>query len=125
MIDHEDYIFKVVASKLREEYGIDNIYIIGKEISDVPPKFPAVSIIMSDNIVNERYTTFSSIENVAIESYKVEAVSILDEGKKECKKIIDIVNTGMEENGYVRTFSQPVPGTNSRRVARFKKNNSI
>ena len=70
------YVFEVVASKLREEYGIDNIYITGEEISNTPPKFPAVCIMQSDNIINTDYSTFNENENVAIETYKIEVVSI-------------------------------------------------
>lgn len=44
MIDHESYVFEVVASKLREEYGIDNIYITGEEISNTPPKLSLIHI---------------------------------------------------------------------------------
>ena len=63
MIDHEDYIFKVVASKLREEYGVDNIYIIGEELSNTPSKFPAVSITQADNLINTQYCTLENSEN--------------------------------------------------------------
>lgn len=126
MIDHEDYVFKVVASKLREEYGNDNIYIIGEELSSTPPKFPSVCILQSDDIINTQYCTFKNSENVAIESYKVEVVSNLN--KEECKKIIDIVNDAFIKNGYLRTFNQTVKNADStmyRRIARFKNLNSI
>lgn len=126
MIDHEDYIFKVVASKLREEYGVDNIYIIGEELSNTPSKFPAVSITQIDDFTNTKYCTFENNENVAIESYKVEVVSNYE--KEECKKIIDIVNDVFNSIGYLRTFNQSVKSTDStiyRRIARFKNSNSI
>lgn len=126
MIDHEDYIFKVVASKLREEYGVDNIYIIGEELSNTPSKFPAVSIIQSDNLINTQYCTLENSENVAIESYKVEVVSNYE--KEECKKIISIVNDVFNDIGYLRTFNQSVKSADStlyRRIARFKNSNSI
>lgn len=126
MIDHENYIFKVVASKLREEYGVDNIYIIGEELSNTPSKFPAVSIIQSDNLINTQYCTLENSENVAIESYKVEVVSNYE--KEECKKIISIVNDVFNDIGYLRTFNQSVKSADStlyRRIARFKNSNSI
>lgn len=126
MIDHEDYIFKVVASKLREEYGVDNIYIIGEELSNTPSKFPAVSIIQSDSLINTQYCTLENSENVAIESYKIEVVSNYE--KEECKKIISIVNDVFNDIGYLRTFNQSVKSADStlyRRIARFKNSNSI
>lgn len=126
MIDHENYIFKVVASKLREEYDVDNIYIIGEELSNTPSKFPAVSIIQSDNLINTQYCTLENSENVAIESYKVEVVSNYE--KEECKKIISIVNDVFNDIGYLRTFNQSVKSADStlyRRIARFKNSNSI
>ena len=126
MIDHEDYIFKVVASKLREEYGVDNIYIIGEELSNTPSKFQAVSITKADNLINTQYCTLENSENVSIESYKVEVVSNYE--KEECKKIISIVNDVFVDVGYLRTFNQSVKSTDStiyRRIARFKNSNSI
>lgn len=126
MIDHEERIFKAIAFKLREEYGINNIHIIGEDFSIIPPKFPAVCIMQVDNLINTQYCTFENSENVAIESYKVEAVS--DESKEECKKIIDIANDIFVEMGYLRTFNQAIRSTDSniyRRIARFKKTNSI
>lgn len=126
MIDHEDYIFKVVASKLREEYGVDNIYIIGEELSNTPSKFPAVSITQADNLINTQYCTLENSENVSIESYKVEVVSNYE--KEECKKIISIVNDVFDSIGYLRTFNQSIKSTDStiyRRIARFKNSNSI
>lgn len=126
MIDHEDYIFKVVASKLREEYGVDNIYIIGEELSNTPSKFPAVSITQADNLINTQYCTLENSENVSIENYKVEVVSNYE--KEECKKIISIVNDVFDSIGYLRTFNQSIKSTDStiyRRIARFKNSNSI
>lgn len=129
MIDHESILFSAIATKLREEYGNENIYIIGEELSNDPPKFPAVSIVMTSSIVNDKFSTFNKIENVAIELYKVEAVSNdTDFGKEECKKIINIVDEIFESNNYIRTFNEPVASVNSnisRRVARYKNNNSI
>lgn len=126
MIDHESYVFEVVASKLREEYGIDNIYITGEEISNTPPKFPAVCIMQSDNIINTDYSTFNKNENVAIETYKIEVVSI--DSKDECMKIVAVINDVLVKHGYLRTFNQPIKSADSniyRRIARFKKVNSI
>lgn len=129
MIDHESAIFSAVATKLRDEYGNENIYIIGKELSNDPPKFPAVSIVMTSNIVNDKFSTFKKIENVAIEQYKVEVVSNdIDFGEEECKKIINIVNEVFESSNYIRTFNEPVAGADAyitRRIARYKNNNSI
>ena len=68
MIDKEPEIFKVVADTLRTKFK--GIYVIGAEMSDAPPKFPAVSFIQTNNVIKTEYATFLSLENVAQEDYK-------------------------------------------------------
>ena len=129
MIDHEDAIFDEVATLLRANF--EGIHIIGREITDTPPSFPAVSIIQSDNTINGKYSTFESKENVAIESYKFEIVSNLEKGEKEaqCKAIAGMINSIMvDTHAYTRTFNQPVPSADTslaRRVLRYTQNISI
>lgn len=129
MIEHEDDVFKAISNRLREEYGVNDIYIIGEELSNTPPRFPAVCIMQSDDIINTKYSTFKENENVVIESYKVEVVSNDSEyGKEECKKIIGIVNEILVNAGYLRTFNQSIKSADStinRRIARFRNSNSI
>lgn len=125
MIDHEAELFNIVARKLREKYGANNIYVIGEEVINEPPRYPSISIVQSDNIINDKYSTFKEQENVAIETYKVEVVS---KDSEQSKEIVDLINEVFKEHNYLRTYNQPVfsvDTSNYRRIARFINKNSI
>lgn len=125
MIDHEAELFNIVARKLREKYGANNIYVIGEEVINEPPRYPSISIVQSDNIINDKYSTFKEQENVAIETYKVEVVS---KDSEQSKEIVDLINEVFKEHNYLRTYNQPVFSVNTsnyRRIARFINKNSI
>ena len=102
---------------------------IGAEISDTPPKFPAVSLIQTNNVTKTEYATFGGLENVVGEDYKAEVYSNLREGKEaQTKEIISFISDLMRDLGYERTFCEMVPNldaTISRRMARFRNNNVI
>ena len=127
MIDKEKEVFEIVAAGLRSKYK--SIYIIGTEMTDTPPKFPAVSLIQTNNGVKTEYSTFESLENVVSEDYKAEVYSNLSKGKEaETKEIIKDISDVMASLGYVRTFCEMVPNADStigRRMARFRKQNVI
>ena len=127
MIDKEKEIFDAVALALRSKYK--SIYVIGAEISDTPPKFPAVSFVQTNNATKTQYSTFNSLENVVGEDYKAEAYSNLSKGKEaQTKEIMSIISDVVATFGYERTFCELVPNadsTISRRMARFRKNNVI
>ena len=127
MIDKETEVFEYVASGLRRKYK--SIYIIGAEISDTPPKFPAVSIVQTNNSTKTQYSTFYSLENVVGEDYKAEVYSNLETGKEaQTKEITSVISDVLSDLGYVRTFCEIVPNTDStisRRMSRYRKNNVI
>ena len=127
MIDKETEIFKVVATALRKKFK--GIYVIGAEMSSAPPKFPAVSFVQTNNANQTEYSTFDSLENVVTEDYKAEAYSNLEKGKEtQTKEITSIISDVMSELGYIRTFCEVVPNTDStinRRMSRYRKNNVI
>ena len=127
MIDKEKEVFEYVASGLRNKYK--SIYIIGAEISDTPPKFPAVSIVQTNNATKTQYSTFDSLENVVGEDYKAEVYSNLSKGKEaQTKEITNTISDLMGECGYERTFCEIVPNADStinRRMSRYRKNNVI
>lgn len=127
MIDKEKEIFDAVALALRNKYK--SIYVIGAEITDAPPKFPAVSFVQTNNATKTQYSTFNSLENVVGEDYKAEAYSNLSKGKEaQTKEIMSIISDVVATFGYERTFCELVPNadsTISRRMARFRKNNVI
>ena len=127
MIDKENEMFEVVATALRNKY--ESIYIIGAEISDTPPKFPAVSFVQTNNATKTQYSTFDRLENVVGEDYKAEVYSNLSNGKEaQTKEITSVISDAMSSCGYERTFCEIVPNADStinRRMARFRKNNIV
>ena len=127
MIDKETEVFNAVAKALREKFK--SIYVIGAEITDAPPKFPAVSFVQTSNAVKTRYSTFASLENVVGEDYKAEVYSNLTTGKEaQTKEIISVISDTVSALGYERTFCQLVPNGDAsicRRMARYRKNNVI
>lgn len=127
MIDNEKELFEAVATALRNKFK--SIYVIGAEISDAPPRFPAVSFVQTNNATRTQYSTFDSLENVVGEDYKAEAYSNLSKGKEaQTKEIISVISDAVAGFGYERTFCEPIPNmdaTIARRMARFRKNNVI
>lgn len=127
MIDKEKELFEVVATALREAFK--SIYVIGTEISDAPPKFPAVAFLQTNNAVRTGYATFDCLENVVGEEYKAEVYSNLSKGKEaQTKEIIAVISDVVAGFGYERTFCEAIPNGDStihRRMARFRKNNVI
>ena len=127
MIDKERDIFQKVSNKLHEKYPV--IYVIGSELINTPPKFPAVSLVQTNNAVNEGYSTFKELENVVREDYKAEVFSNLETGKEaETKEITAVISDVMKEMGYERTFCEMIANADStinRRMSRYVKNNCI
>ena len=129
MINKENEVFNHVAEKLHNTYS--NIYVIGAKITSTPPKFPAVSLVQSNNSINTQYSTFSNLENVVNEHYQLEVFSNLEEeSMKEAQtmEITGVVSDAMCELGYIRTFSEQVANADAsinRRVTRFEKSNVI
>ena len=127
MIDKETEMFKAVADALRIKFN--GIYVIGAEMSDAPPRFPAVSFVQTNNAVKTEYATFFSLENVVGEDYKAEVFSNLEKGKEaQTKEIISVISDVMSALGYERTFCEIVPNTDAtinRRMSRYRKNNVI
>ena len=127
MIDKETEVFNAVARALREKFK--NIYVIGTELTDSPPKFPAVSFVQTNNAVRSEFSTFYSQENVVSEDYKAEVCSNLEKGKEvQTKEITKAISDVLRDLGYERTFCEIVPNidtTVNRRISRYRKNNVI
>ena len=127
MINKENELFEAVASALRNNFK--SIYVIGAEISDTPPKFPAVSFVQTNNATKTQYSTFDSLENVVGEDYKAEVYSNLSKGKEaQTKEITSVISDTVSAFGYERTFCEMVPNSDStisRRMSRYRKNNVI
>ena len=129
MIDYEEIVFEAIATALRNR--IEGIYVIGVELSDVPPQFPAVSVVQKQNEANTKYSTFDNVENVASEEYEINAFSNLESSKaakEQTKEIIAVIDGVMSDLFYIRSFCQPIPNADTkytRRVARYKKTNVV
>lgn len=129
MIDNEQIVYDAVSAALRGAFN--GIFIIGTEITDVPPQFPAVAIVKKNSEVNTRYSTFSNVENVASEEYEFGVFSNLEEqkeAKQQTKNILAVINGVMCDLFYIRSFCQPIPNADSkytRLVARYKKNDVV
>lgn len=127
MIDKENLIFAEVSEALRNEF--EGIFVTGVELVDAPPQFPAVSIVLKQSEVNQRYSTFDQVENVASEEYEFGAYSNLEDSrdaKEQTKAIIAVIDGVMNSLYYPRTFCQPIPSADAkiaRYVARYKKTN--
>ena len=127
MIDKENEIFNAVAQKLRVMFP--TIYVVGTEITSTPPRFPSVSFVQTNNVIDSNYSTFNSLENVVKEDYKAEVFSNLTKDKEaQTKEITKVISDVMCEFNYTRTFCEPIANadaTISRRVSRYRKNNVI
>jgi hypothetical protein len=127
LIDKENEVFKAVSAALRNK--VKGIYVIGAEMSPTPPKFPAVSLVQTNNSIKTEHSTFDSLENVVAEDYKAEVCSNLEKGKEvQTKEITGIISDVMSGLGYERIFCEVVPNvdaTINRRISRYRKNNVI
>lgn len=125
MIDREDELFVDIADNLRKQF--DGIYIIGKQLSSEPPRFPAVSIVQENNIVNTKFSTFNELENVACITQYIEIYSNDNKQKEEiCKSISLVVDNVLKFHGYIRMLNQPMVNaddTIARIIMRYKKEN--
>ena len=129
MIDNEQLVYDEVSYALRARF--EGIFIIGAELTDNPPQFPAVSIVQKNSEVNQRHSTFDSVENAVIEEYEFGMYSNLEDihtAKEQTKEIMGIIDGVMERLFYPRTFCQPIPSADAkitRRIARYKKTDVV
>lgn len=129
MIDNEQLVYDEVSTALRASF--DGIFIVGVEITDAPPQFPAVSIVKKNSGVNEKYSTFESVENVASEEYEFGIYSNLEsekEAKQQIKNLLAVINGVMCDLFYIRSFCQPILNADTkytRNIARYKNTNIV
>lgn len=130
MIDNEQLVYDETSTALRTAFS--DIFIVGVEITDAPPQFPAVSIVKKNSGVNEKYSTFENVENVASEEYEFGIHSNLEnqaEAKQQTKDILAVINGVMCDSlFYIRSFCQHIPNADSkitRLIARYKKTDVV
>jgi len=118
VIDIENELFRILATKLRARYS--NIFITG-DYAIVPPSFPCVSIVEMDNTPYRKTQTQNDMENHVTVMYEVDVFSNKTSGKKsECKAIIALIDEEMLKLGFDRTFLNPLPNQENTTVYRMK-----
>ena len=117
MIDVENDVFDYVAKALRAAYS--GITVTGEYV-EIPAKFPAVTLVESDNRVVQRWRTCESMENAADVMYEMNVYSNKTKGKKaEAKAIADTADEKMAELGFMRNFRQQVPNLKDATIYRI------
>lgn len=128
MIDVEPDIFALVAVPLREKYGKDEkgqykIWVSG-ESTDVPARFPAVTIEEKDNYVHTQAST-TKIENAANVMYEVNVyTNRVGYKKQDAQEIMSLIDEILSGLMLTRTMMQPIDNLSDatiyRMVARYK-----
>lgn len=121
MISPENIVFSTIATALREKY--DGIFVSG-EFTDLPAKFPAVTIVESDNSIVQRMRT-TNIENAVSVMYEANVyTNTVGYKKSEAKDIMETVDDEFTKLGFARTMCNPVANlqdaTIYRMVARYE-----
>lgn len=116
MIDIESIVFSTVASALRETFP--GIFVSG-EYTDVPAKFPAVTIVEEDNSIVQRMRT-TNIENAVTVMYEVGIYSnTVGYKKSEAKDILEVVDNEFAEMGFARILCNPVANLSDATIYRI------
>ena len=116
MIDVESIVFSTVANALRAVY--DDIFVSG-EFVDVPAKFPAVTIVESDNAIVQRMRT-TNIENAVTVMYEVNIyTNTVGYKKSEAKDILEVVDDEFSKMGFARVLCNPVANLSDATIYRI------
>ena len=116
MIDIENDIFNYVKNAVQT--GLSSCDVSG-EYTEVPAKFPAVTLVEADNRVLIRMRT-ENIENAASVMWECNVYSNKAAGKKtEAKKIANIVDAAFASIGFTRTFREQVPNLRDSTIYRI------
>ena len=117
MIDAENAVFNTVSSALKMTYS--GIYVTG-EYTPAPPRFPAVSLMESDNRVATKYSSSSTIERAVSTMYEANIYSNKVSGKKtEAKAIANALDEVMAGLGFTRTMRNQIPNFNDAKIYRI------
>ena len=120
MIDPENIIFSTVATALRDKYDV----FVSGEYTDLPAKFPAVTIVQIDNAIVQRMRT-TNIENAVSVAMEVNVyTNTVGYKKSEAKDIMETVDEEFTKLGFARKMCNPVANlqdaTIYRMVARYE-----
>ena len=116
MIDVESIVFSTVANALRVEFP--DIFVSGEYV-DVPARFPAVTIVESDNAIVQRMRT-TNIENAVTVMYEVGIYSnTVGYKKSEAKDILEVVDNEFSKMGFARILCNPVANLSDATIYRI------
>ena len=120
MVDVEPQVFTKAATALRAE--ISGITVSGVE-DYAPSKLPFCSLVEADNYSYLPSRDTASNENHVNVMYEANIFSAKKGGKKaEAKAIEAVLDNVMNEMGFTKMSSTPIPegdGTRTRRVIRY------
>ena len=116
MLDPENLIFSTVANALRNTF--DNIFVSG-EFTDVPARFPAVTIVQSDNAIVQRMRT-TNIENAVTIMMEINVyTNTVGYKKSEAKDILEVVDNEFAKMGFARILCNPVANLSDATIYRI------
>jgi len=118
LIDIESFLFSRIAGVLRASY--EGIFVSGEYV-DSPAKFPAVTIVESDNSVLQKMRTAApNLENAVSLMYEVNIYTNTEGFKKsEAKDILETVDSEFSKLGFTRTMSNPISNLQDAKIFRI------
>lgn len=106
MIDIENQVFTIIASRLRAKFG-KSFYVSG-ELNLNPTTFPCAYIEQADNSALTSSRDTASNENHAVVMYEVNVYSNKTSGKKtEAKAIFEVIDETFNDLGFTRQSMLP------------------
>lgn len=123
MIDIEPDVFAAVAVPLREKYGKDTkgqwkIWVSG-ESTDVPARFPAVTIEEKDNYVYNRAST-TQIENAVKVMYEVNVyTNRVGYRKPDAQEIMSFIDEILLNLKFTRKAMPPIDNLSDATIYRL------
>lgn len=116
MLDPENLIFSTVANALRNTF--DDIFVSG-EFTDVPARFPAVTIVQSDNAIVQRMRT-TNIENAVTIMMEINVyTNTVGYKKSEAKDILEVVDNEFAKMGFARILCNPIANLSDATIYRI------
>ena len=105
MIDIESTVFNQVADAFDAVYPNGSRY--GEAVTS-PPKFPCLTLEMTDNYTYQGSLDASRTEHDAWVVFDVNVYSNLTRGaKQQCKAIMELVDTQLQGLNFVRLYCNP------------------
>lgn len=117
MIDKENEVYTRVRERVLETFpdaSVDGTY------QPVPSGFPHVSIYQNDSYTPNEYLDSATYAKFEAVMFEVQVYSNKTGTKKqECKRLMDIIDTVMQEMNMRRSSLVPVPNLNDASIYRL------